>query len=276
MTLAIQDIEIDNYLIAIGGTTNNVYIYNFELKGNKVYALTKSAELTGHEDWVKCLQFVTEVTHKNYILASGAQDRYVRLWRLKLNDLIDDSDEDPTKLVLLSNKQYKFDLASGSRAAFSFEALIMGHDDWISGLQWHPSCKDPKSANRKLQLLTCTADTALMIWEMDSDSGIWVCVNRLGKCLSKVHLLLLVPPVDSGPVYGLLIQIQRNTMSWPVVRLGPLEFTNQTAKENHSKVLWVLLVLLKISLILNGQWKVIISLPLLWIKLPDFMPHGKE
>ncbi|KAK6878514.1 Elongator complex protein 2 [Candida tropicalis] len=185
LTLAIQDIEIDNYLIAIGGTTNNVYIYNFELKGNKVYALTKSAELTGHEDWVKCLQFVTEETHKNYILASGAQDRYVRLWRLKLNDLIDDSDEDPTKLVLLSNKQYKFDLASGSRAAFSFEALIMGHDDWISGLQWHPSCKDPKSANRKLQLLTCTADTALMIWEMDSDSGIWVCVNRLGEMSVK-------------------------------------------------------------------------------------------
>ena len=58
-----------------------------------------------------------------------------------MNDLIDDSDEDPTKLVLLSNKQYKFELANGSRAAFSFEALIMGHDDWISGLQWHPSCK---------------------------------------------------------------------------------------------------------------------------------------
>ncbi|RCK62331.1 Elongator complex protein 2 [Candida viswanathii] len=185
LALAIQDIEKDNYLIAIGGTTNNIYIYNFELKESQVLSLSKSAELTGHEDWIKCLQFVTEETHKNYILASGAQDRYVRLWRLKLNELIDDSDEDPTKLVLLSNKQYKFDLASGSRAAFSFEALIMGHDDWISGIQWHPSCKDPLAKDRKFQLLTCTADTALMIWEMDSDSGIWVCVSRLGEMSVK-------------------------------------------------------------------------------------------
>ncbi|KAL6450347.1 LOW QUALITY PROTEIN: ELP2 Elongator complex protein 2 [Candida maltosa Xu316] len=182
LTLAIQDVEDDSYLIAIGGTTNNVYIYTFALKDNNVTVLHKSAELTGHEDWVKCLQFVTEEKHKNYILAS--QDRYVRLWRLKLNELIDNSDEDPTKLVLLSNKQYKFDLPSGSRAAFSFEALIMGHDDWVSGLQWHPSCK-ANHENAKLQLLTCTADTSLMIWEMDVDSGIWVCVNRLGEMSIK-------------------------------------------------------------------------------------------
>lgn len=184
LALALQDIDTDNYLVAVGGTNNNIYIYTFEVKDGKVSALEKKAELTGHEDWVKCLQFVTEEPHKNYILASGSQDRYVRLWRLKLNDLIDDSDEDPTKLVLLSNKQYKFELANGSRAAFSFEALIMGHDDWISGLQWHPSCK-VVGQDHKLQLLTCTADTALMIWEMDVDSGIWVCVSRLGEMSVK-------------------------------------------------------------------------------------------
>ncbi|KAG5418996.1 ELP2 [Candida metapsilosis] len=186
LSLAIQQIdESGNYILAIGGTTNNIYIYSLQVTGGSI-SIDKSAELTGHEDWVKTLQFVTKSKYKDYILASGSQDRYVRLWRLKLNDSIDDTDEDPTKLTLLSNKQYKFNFGDNSRAAFSFEALIMGHDDWITGIQWHPSCKhQPENDESKLQLLTSTADTALMIWEMDTESGIWVCTSRLGEMSIK-------------------------------------------------------------------------------------------
>ncbi|KAI5955150.1 ELP2 [Candida jiufengensis] len=186
LTLSIQNISETSYVLAIGGTTNNIYIYSFDEEGEKIISFEKAAELTGHEDWIKCLQFVTKKKNQDYILASGSQDRYVRLWRLKLNDSIDDSDEDPNKLTLLSNKQYKFDYGKNQRAAFSFEALIMGHDDWISGLQWHPSCKNEvENEDKNLQLLTCTADTALMIWEMDTDSGIWVCTSRLGEMSIK-------------------------------------------------------------------------------------------
>ncbi len=77
-----------------------------------------------------------------------------------MNDLIDDSMR-INKIGVIAKSQYKFELANGSRAAFSFEALIMGHDDWISGLQWHPSCK-VVGQDHKLQLLYA-ADTALMI-----------------------------------------------------------------------------------------------------------------
>ncbi|KAF6046931.1 WD domain, G-beta repeat family protein [Candida parapsilosis] len=187
LSLAIQQIDDDgSYILAIGGTTNNIHIYTLHFSNGPVSSVDKSAELTGHEDWVKTLQFVTKSKHKDYILASGSQDRYVRLWRLKLNDAIDNTDEDPSKLTLLSNKQYKFDFGGGKRAAFSFEALIMGHDDWITGIQWHPSCKyNSENSESKLQLLTSTADTALMIWEMDTESGIWVCTSRLGEMSIK-------------------------------------------------------------------------------------------
>ncbi|KAI5957421.1 ELP2 [Candida margitis] len=187
LSLAIQEIDdAGNYVLAIGGTTNNIYIYTFQFSQGSVANFNKGAELTGHEDWVKALQFVTKSNQQDYILASGSQDRYVRLWRLKLNEFIDDTDEDPTKLTLLSNKQYKFNFGGDKRAAFSFEALIMGHDDWISGIQWHPSCKfTSENADSKLQLLTSTADTALMIWEMDTESGIWVCTSRLGEMSIK-------------------------------------------------------------------------------------------
>ncbi|KAG2735042.1 hypothetical protein G9P44_001256 [Scheffersomyces stipitis] len=186
IALAIEQVDEEhNYLLAVGGTSPNVFVYTFVVSDSAaVENFTQSACLTGHEDWVRCLEFVTEEKNKNYILASGSQDRYIRLWRLKLNDCIDDSDEDESKLILLSNKQYKFNLSETSRGAISFEALIMGHDDWVTGLQWHPSYRG-NGSKRKLQLLSSSADTALMVWEMDVESGIWVCVNRLGEMSIK-------------------------------------------------------------------------------------------
>lgn len=197
LALAVQNLDDEgNYVLAVGGTTSSIYIFTFQIDKTSNWKFSTSEELMGHEDWIKCLQFVVQSENKDFILASGSQDRYVRLWRLKLNEFIDDSDEDPNKLILLSNKQYKFQYGDNKRAAFSFEALIMGHDDWISGIQWHPSYKYQKrssaslssgstQAEQKLQLLTATADTALMIWEMDEESGIWVCVSRLGEMSIK-------------------------------------------------------------------------------------------
>lgn len=187
MTLALQDVDANGgYVLAVGGTTPMVYIYSFTFLSDhgSLSHFDQSAVLTGHEDWIKCLNFVTEEKYKNYILASGAQDRYIRLWRLKLNDQIDDSDEDELKLILLFNKQYKFNVGTSTRAAISFDALIMGHDDWVTGLQWHPSYQQ-ESGEKRLQLLSSSADTALMVWEMDTDSGIWCCVNRLGEMSIK-------------------------------------------------------------------------------------------
>lgn len=180
-SLALQKIG-HQYLLVIGGTSCDLFVYSF---GSAALDLTQCAVLSGHEDWTKCLAFVTEKEGSDYILASGSQDRYIRLWRLRLNEAIDDSDEDELKLVLLSNKQYKFGF-DGGRAAFSFDALIMGHDDWVTGLQWHPSySRFSKGGKKTLQLLSLSADTALMIWEMDQDSGIWVSVSRLGELSIK-------------------------------------------------------------------------------------------
>jgi elongator complex protein 2 len=186
LCLAIQDIdEFGNFILAVSGTNNNIYIYSFN-KGDISQTFTQSTVLVGHEDWIKCLSFVCEQDHKNYILASGSQDRYIRLWRLKLNELIDHSDEDDSKLILLSNRQFKFSMTHDSHGSFSFEALIMGHDDWVTGLQWHPSYHDKSSTqSKRLQLLSSSADTALMVWEMDDESGIWCCVNRLGEMSIK-------------------------------------------------------------------------------------------
>ncbi|CUM65997.1 uncharacterized protein PRCAT00003651001 [Priceomyces carsonii] len=183
-TLALQSIVDGHYTLAVGGTSSLIFVYSFVLSNsNEMVAFEKAAELSGHEDWIKCLTFATEAENESYILASGSQDRYIRLWRLNLGDSIDDSDEDDSKLILLSNKQYKFHIGS-IRAAFSFDALIMGHDDWVTCLKWHPSYTFHRG-QKTLQLLSCSADTSLMIWEMDKLSGIWCCVSRLGELSIK-------------------------------------------------------------------------------------------
>lgn len=168
LSIAITKVDSDNYVVAVGGTKHQIYIY-----GGQIGKFTLQQQLLGHEDWVKCLSF--RVGRDNeWVLALGSQDRYIRLWRLRVGDAV--VDDDDSQLVLLLNKQHKFELANGVAAAFTFDALLVGHDDWISGLQWHP---------QRPELLSASADTALMIWAMDEELGIWVPRHRMGELSIK-------------------------------------------------------------------------------------------
>lgn len=195
LALAIQAIGGGKYVLAVAGTNTKVHIYTFTKD-----SLDKACVLPGHEDWVKCLAFVRNDAD-SYILASGGQDRYIRLWRLFVGNRASEAEaNDPTTLTLLQNKVYGFSVG-GTAAAFTFEALIMGHDDWVTGMEWkriekresNSSMKSGENGNvddelvnqSSLQLLSSSADTALMVWEMDELSGIWVCVHRLGEMSIK-------------------------------------------------------------------------------------------
>ncbi|AMD18676.1 HBL226Wp [Eremothecium sinecaudum] len=171
LTLAVYQLDENAYLLAVGGTTAKVQIYS--LTTGDTVKCELSASLEGHEDWVKSLAFRTNGVH-DITLASASQDRYIRLWNIKINEKIEP--EEPGKLTLLTNRKYKFRATEHLSVAIKFDALIMGHDDWISSLQWHES---------KLQLLASTADTSMMVWEPDEHSGIWVCSSRLGEMGSK-------------------------------------------------------------------------------------------
>ena len=41
----------------------------------------KVASLSGHEDWVRCMSFVT-LDSMDVLLASSSQDRRIRLWKV--------------------------------------------------------------------------------------------------------------------------------------------------------------------------------------------------
>ena len=165
-------------VLAVAGTTTVVQVFAAE-RADPRFKLC--ATLSGHEAWVRSLSFTQDKQSKNgeLLLASASQDKYIRLWRVHRGEVITSlptEDEDPTLGGLeptLTNKAHVFE-AAGSKYSITFEALLFGNDDWIYTAEWNPN-------HERQQLLSASADNTLTIWEQDSDSGVWVSVERMGE-----------------------------------------------------------------------------------------------
>lgn len=163
------------------------------------------ATLSGHEGWIRSLDFTWEDASKapqsDLLLASASQDKYIRLWRVhrgaadgsplpKTAEAIQEVGGGPSSSSLAfpgkspSNKAHRF-TAGTAEYSVSFEALLLGHDDWIYSAKWHFSpVAAADGGNSRPRLLSTSADNSLAIWEADVDSGIWITSARLGE-LSK-------------------------------------------------------------------------------------------
>ncbi|CAN9186464.1 unnamed protein product [Alternaria alternata] len=176
LNLALATLDDTSVVLAVAGTRATIQIFvsqegQFQL----------SATLSGHEGWIRALAFTRETSDPNsdLLLASASQDKYVRLWRLhRGNELPAASSalNDPALGGLgkaLSNKAHWISSAT-SKHSITFEALLLGHEDWIYQASW-------RHREGKLQLLTASEDNSVAIWESDPNSGVWVCITRLGE-----------------------------------------------------------------------------------------------
>lgn len=117
------------------------------------------------------------------ILASSSQDRYIRLWRLhpgeELPPAVLNSESKTYGLsTRLSNKAHMLRVPESSQVwSLTFEALLMGHEDWVYTASWNPSARKSSA----LQLLSCSADNSISVWAPEEESGIWVPVHRFGE-----------------------------------------------------------------------------------------------
>ena len=160
-------------VLAVAGTKGFVQIHIAEQQGH----FHHQATLVGHEAWVRSLAITQETNEpcSDLLLASGSQDKYIRLWRIhKEEDEHKASDGMRASFEkLLSNKAHKLDTSKASYSV-TFEALLLGHEDWISTICW-------SGIGGELKLLSASADNSLAIWKSDIGSGIWVCTARLGE-----------------------------------------------------------------------------------------------
>ncbi len=178
LALILNEIPLTgDVVLAVAGTKNFVQICIAEQEGH----FHHQATLTGHEAWVRSLAITraSNESSNDLLLASASQDKYIRLWRIhkgeqspaivgKARNGFEGSFE-----TLLSNKSH---ILTTSKASYSvtFEALLLGHEDWIYTVSW-------SGIDRGLKLLSASADNSLAVWEPDLGSGIWVCTTRLGE-----------------------------------------------------------------------------------------------
>lgn len=194
LAVAISSVGDDGntYILASAGTKDIVQIYTGTVDETAA-EFVWSATLTGHEGWIRSLDFTLENTESptsDLLLASASQDKYIRLWRVHQGKELPAqaaTASDPTVGAYLpgkspSNKAHRFQTASGADYSVTFESLLFNHDDWIYSAKWHTKKKKEEQGEPScLQLLSTSADNSLAIWESDPDSGIWVTTARLGE-----------------------------------------------------------------------------------------------
>lgn len=176
LNLALATLDEKSTVLAVAGTRSAIQIF---VSRDAQFHL--AATLTGHEGWIRALAFTRETDNDDgdLLLASASQDRYIRLWRVHRGDELPAASTALNDPALggfgksLSNKAHWIDTAT-SKYSFTFEALLLGHEDWIYQASW-------RRREGKLQLLSTSEDNSLAIWESDPASGVWVCITRLGE-----------------------------------------------------------------------------------------------
>lgn len=170
----------DSYVLAAAGTKDIIQLYVLDSQSSPDFKL--QATLSGHEGWIRSLEFTKEndSPHTDLLLSSASQDKYIRLWRIHQGRELPaaTANQDPSFGAFLpgkslSNKAHRFKAQDLDFSA-TFEALLLGHEDWIYSTRW-------RAEGQKLQLLSAAADNSLAIWEPDSATGVWVTVARLGE-----------------------------------------------------------------------------------------------
>ena len=174
----------ESYVLAAAGTKDIIQLYILDPAQSPDFKL--QATLSGHEGWIRSLEFTQETpdSESDLILSSASQDKYIRLWRIHQGKELPQAaaSADPSLGAFmpgksLSNKAHRFK-AQGLDFSATFEALLFGHDDWIYSTKWRP-------VGDKLQLLSASADNSLAIWESDASTGVWVTIARMGEISSE-------------------------------------------------------------------------------------------
>lgn len=186
LALALTSLSNGDIVLAVAGTTSAIQLYVRAESGSE---FELQATLSGHESWVRSLDFTKERSSpdSDILLASASQDRYVRLWRFRQDQLKPTPEQHSNNDLIaaleprsLSNKAHQVG-SSTSKNSVTFEALLIGHEDWIYTARWAPR-SDVETAPA---LLSASADNSLAIWNADSASGLWVCSSRLGEISSQ-------------------------------------------------------------------------------------------
>ncbi|MQM02866.1 hypothetical protein Taro_035635 [Colocasia esculenta] len=176
----------ENILLAMGGLDHKVHFYCGSITGK----FRHSCELKGHTDWIRSLDFSlpihSECGEDSIFLVSSSQDKNIRIWKIVL--LISLANQDARykkdEIGLASYIEGPVLVAGSSSFQISLESLLIGHEDWVYSVEWHPplpACGNETERYQPLSILSASMDKTMMIWRPERTTGIWVNAVTVGE-----------------------------------------------------------------------------------------------
>jgi elongator complex protein 2 len=223
--LNLHTLQSGKTLILVGTAAprhNKIHVFLYEKSQTPHYC----GALTGHEDWITCFDWY--VSSSVDYLASGSQDSRIRLWKfetettdtpssemdtLQLKEKMDDDDDDDDEEEdgALEDKkeegEARLEIFYENLVTSVFlEALLIGHEERITSVSWHP---DPKMVyGQDLILISSSMDRTILIWS-EHESGIWTPISRVGSAGG-----ILGGSIGSSLLGFLNIQIEPTHGNW--------------------------------------------------------------
>lgn len=130
----------DCLLIALATDDFNVRLYGSVNAGER-RELVKVETLTGHEDWVRSLDFIV-LDDGDILLASSAQDTFIRLWRISPRDDVSAvktvNELQPNEEIKIEERIFTTESEKGKKCHFAIglESVLLGHDGWVYAVHW--------------------------------------------------------------------------------------------------------------------------------------------
>ena len=154
-----------------------------------------SGALSGHEDWITCFDWRSTGSLDH--LASGSQDARIRLWKFSTiasPDLIalesqqipeistiieggDDEEDNDEEEVAEGESRLEVVVPHVSQTSVTLEALLIGHEEGVTSVSWHPNPKPIYGED--MILISSSMDRSIFIWS--EISGIWAPISRVGS-----------------------------------------------------------------------------------------------
>lgn len=132
--------QSDCLLIALATDDYNVHLYG-SINTSNGRTIVKVETLSGHEDWVRSLDFIV-LDDGDILLASSSQDTFIRLWRISPRDdisVVKTVDElQPNEEIKVEERIFTIESEKEKKCHFAIglESVLLGHDGWVYGVNW--------------------------------------------------------------------------------------------------------------------------------------------
>ena len=159
---AITRVNQGSKLLAMGFVDGTVQV--FASSGDAI-CFSLACNLSGHQNWIRGIDFA-HIEGDRILLATGSQDRYVRVWSIDKTqpdrsvslDSLGITKYAPKPRIYVGDESFDIIL----------ESLLVGHEDWVMSVAWNTTKVVPLA---DLTLLSSSMDRTMILWKRDISSG---------------------------------------------------------------------------------------------------------